>query len=93
MLTLATIGVLSSLATEIVTWLNKKFAGTVFQGDGAFALSGVIAVIASAIEVATTGGFTAWTFSGMYVYAGSVWATSQVFYAVIMRQLNLTVQN
>lgn len=52
---IAILGILSSIATELITLLNKKLTGTVFQGNAALLLSIVFAFLAGLYRVMTSG--------------------------------------
>lgn len=84
------LGVLASIATEVVTWLNAKLSGTALKGDAALLLSAVIALVIAAITVFSGNVFT---WSGIGVEFGQVWATSQVFFLVVVQSLHLDVNS
>ena len=45
------LGIASSLASEIISWLNKKLFGTVFQGQAALLVSVLAALFAGMLKV------------------------------------------
>ena len=84
------LGVLASLATEVITYIDAKLSNTVLKGDGALLLSAVIALVIAAIKVFSTNAVT-WT--GLGAEFGQVWAMSQVFFLVVVQTLHLDVSS
>lgn len=90
MLTTVLLGIGASIFTEIVTFLNKKFNRTVFNGNGAFILAALIALIFALVKqyVVPT---VAWeTFVSQFTM---IWASSQVFFIAILQAFNLDVKS
>jgi hypothetical protein len=81
------LGVAASIATEVVTWLNARLNGTVLKGDGAFILAAIVALVASVGKLVLSGG----NLSDLPTDFATVWATSQVFFMVVMQALNLDI--
>ena len=89
MLTLL-LGICSSLAAEVVTWINKKLTGTVLSGDGAFLLAFFLAFVGASIKEFTTGvQLTNWLVLGQTFMV--IFGVSQTWFWVIAKKLNLTV--
>lgn len=92
MLTTIGLGILASLASEAITWLNSKLSGTVLKGDGAFLLAAFIALIGA--------GFKVW-YSGiplnnlrlLWDSFAQVWVISQVFFIAVVQALNIDVKD
>jgi hypothetical protein len=92
MFSVLTLGVLSSVATELVTWINKKLSGTVLKGNGAFLLAGAVAIVGAAIKVFATGvPLNDW--GGITTAFAQVWTVSQVFFLVVVQTLGLDVSS
>ena len=89
------LGILSSTVAEIVTALNKKLAGTVLKGDGAFIIAFGVALPAAVLKEVLAPNFT---FSELLNYQhlladfSEVFAISQVYFLFIVQKLNLDVQ-
>lgn len=87
-----TVGVLSSIAAEIVVWFNKKLGGTPLAGKASFLLAAAIALVVSAFQVVMSGtplndwGTLATTFA-------QIWTVSQGFFVIIVETLGLDVRN
>lgn len=91
MLTTLTIGVLASVAAEIITWINKKLTGTLLQGDGAFLLAAGVALIGGAIKVYSTG-VPLTDLGALWASFTQVWAVSTVFFLGVVQVLGLDVK-
>lgn len=95
MLTTILLGIGSSIASEIVTWLNKKLQGTVLKGDGAFILTFAIALAGALIKQMTTPGFE---LSDIKDYAalsqtfGEIFTVSQVYFVFVAKKLGIEVK-
>ena len=88
MLTLALLGVASTVATEVVTWLNKILSGTVLKGLGAFILSLVVSVAIASGQVILAGpGVMTW--AQFIADLAQIWAVSQVVFVLVIQKLNL----
>ena len=82
------LGVLSSIATEVVTWLDAKLSNTVLRGDGALLLSAVVALVIASVKVFSANAFS---WNGLGSNFAQVWATSQVFFVAVVQALKLDV--
>jgi hypothetical protein len=85
-----TLGVISSIAAEVVTWINKKVNGTVLQGDGAFFVAAAMSLVAATYHVWAMGAITDW--HSLWMSFTQIWAVSQVFFLVIVQKIGLDVQ-
>lgn len=84
------LGVLASVATEVVTWVDAKLSGTVLKGDGALILSAVVALVLAGIKVFSG---TSFSYSNLGAEFAQVWATAQVFFVAVVQSLNLDVNS
>lgn len=88
-------GIISSIAAEIVTALNKKLQGTVLQGDAAFLIAFGMALPAAVLKEILAPGFV---WSDLMNYAklmtdfSEVFTVSQVYFLLIVQKLNLDVK-
>lgn len=86
-------GIISSLATEVVTWLNKAFTGTVLQGDGAFVLSTVVAFIIAIFAAVTSPGFVlASNWQSLVSEFAVVFASAQIWFVLVYQKLGLDIK-
>lgn len=87
------LGILSSIGTDLINWLNRKFKGTVLEGNGAFILSLLVAVIASTVKLYYIDGTViSWDNKEAVVgQFGAIWATSQIYFQVISKTLGIQV--
>ncbi len=91
MLTTLSLGVLASIAAEIVVWLNKKLTSTVLKGKAAFLLATVVALVGAGFKVAYTGiPVTDWVSLGTAF--AKVWTVAQLFFVLIVETLKLDVK-
>jgi hypothetical protein len=95
MITSILLGILSSIASETVTFINKKLKGTVLAGTAAFLIAfGMSIVIAVAKQLYTSGfeisSLTHW--SSISATFGQVFTWSQVYFTLIVKKLTLDVQ-
>jgi hypothetical protein len=90
MLTMLTLGAFSSIASELVMWLNKKLSNTALSGDGAFILAAVVAIIIATAQVLSTGGSLT-NYRLLWGTFAQIWAVSQVVFLIVVQRLNLTV--
>ncbi len=85
------LGIGSSLASELVTWLNKKLSGSFLQGYGAWIISALIAFLFSFIKVvvttSSTGGFLA-SIGPNFI---QIFGMSQIYFNTIAKMFNLKV--
>lgn len=91
MITLSTVflGLVSTIATEVLTWVNKKLSGTVLVGKGAWLLSAIIAILIASVKVLHSGLPTNWqVFS---TECATIWALSQIYFTFVIQYLNLDV--
>jgi hypothetical protein len=91
MLTTISLGVLSSLVAEVITWINKKLSGTVLKGDGAFLLAAFVALIGGAFQV-WHAGIPLTNLDALWVSFVQIWAVSQVFFLGVVQMFGLDVQ-
>lgn len=94
MLPILLLGVASSLATELVTKINKHLQGTVLDGRGALLLSFVIALIGAAGKTFLTPGFDFHVLANYQTLAdtfSTIWTTSQIFFVFVVKTLKLNV--
>lgn len=85
MITLSTfvLGFVSSLVTELLTWLNKKLSGTVLSGDAAWILSALVAIGIATFKILHSGAPTSWaTFS---TQCATIWSLSQVYFMAVVQ--------
>lgn len=82
------LGIATSIVTEVVTWLNAKFNGTLLQGKAAFIVTLVVSLIGGAFKV----GFSHITdWSSLLTAFSQVFAVSQVYFALVAKTLGLEV--
>lgn len=90
------LGILSSVATEVVTAINARLQNTVLKDDGAFLLAFGMAVPAAIIKEIVAPGFV-WhdltNFHHLYASFGEVFAVSQVYFVFVAQKLNLDVKS
>ena len=91
MLTVVSVGVLSSIAAELVIKLNQLFTGTVLQGKGAFILAMLTALVGAVVKVFYFDSF-AFSWGALGVAFTQVWTVAQVFFVLIVETLGLDVQ-
>lgn len=88
-------GIISSIAAEIVTALNKKLQGTVLQGDAAFLIAFGMALPAALLKEILAPGF-AWSdltnYAKLATDFSEVFTVSQVYFLLIVQKLNLDVK-
>jgi len=94
MLTIS-LGVLSSVATELIVWLNQKLQGTVLQGKASFLLATVVSVVIACVKVFYVDGvpFAIGNYTTMAPIFAQVFAASQIFFVLVVKNLNLDVQS
>jgi hypothetical protein len=91
------IGILSSTAAEMVTAFNKKLQGTVLQGDAAFIIALLTALIGGTIKVFWIDGVPLpslhdmKSFYAVWPQFAQVWTISQVYFLLVTQKLNLDV--
>lgn len=93
MLTLL-LGILSSVAAEVVTAINAKLENTVLKGDGAFLLAFGMALPAAILKEIMMPGFDfhmLLNYQQLGVNFSEVFAVSQVYFLLVMQKLNLDV--
>lgn len=92
------IGILSSVASEVVTALNNKLKGTVLQGDAAFLVAGVVSVFGAAFKVFYFDGVALPSMSDLSAWKAvapaftEVWTVSQLFFTLVTSKLSLDVK-
>lgn len=95
MMLIILLGIVTSMAAEVVTAINKKLSGTVLKGDGAFLVAFAMAFIGAFIKEITMPGFTFATLGNWTTLTqtfGEVFTVSQLFFMVIVKKLELDVQ-
>ncbi len=92
MWTTIALGVASSIAAEVIVWLNKKFNGTVLQGLGAFVLATFIAFVGAMVKIAFQTNVTSIDWATLASYFSQVFTVSQVWFYVIVQKLGLDVK-
>lgn len=88
------LGILSSIATEIITWLNKSLSGTVLQGDGAFIVATIVSFAIATITVVSVPGFhlsTNW--QGLVGFFSVVFTSAQIWFVLVAKKLGLDVSH
>lgn len=97
MITAIILGIVSSTVAEIVTALNKKLTGTVLQGEAAFLIALLFALVGGAVKVFYIDGNPLPT---TYDYASlkmlwpafaQVWTVAQIYFLYVTKKLNLDV--
>lgn len=91
MFTILTIGVLSSIAAEIVVKINKSLSGSVLHGKASFLLAAVVALVGAAFKV----GFSGVSLTDYHALAtafAQVWTVAQGFFVLVVENLKLDVQ-
>lgn len=95
MLTTALLGLASSVATEVVKWLNKKLVRTPLQGDAALLLSVVLALLAGLVRVALVDvpfGHV-WSVESFLALSATAFGVSQLYFRTIAKWLDLKVSS
>ncbi len=90
LLAIAILGILASIATEAITWLNAKLSGTVLKGKAAFILAIFVSLAAAFMKEVVSAG--APNLSHLGIYFSQVFAASQVFFVLIVEWLGLDVK-
>lgn len=88
------LGILSSVAAEAVTALNKRLTGTVLQGNAAFLIALGISLIGAFIKIAMTPGFTfasLLNYQMLYLNLTQIFAIAQVYFFLVTKKLGLDV--
>jgi len=87
------LGIGSSVAAELVTFLNKKLTGTVLQGNGAFVVAFLAAVLGAGVKVAYNGGYSLSGVAGLSNAFAQVFAVSQIYFYLVAKTFNLKVSD
>lgn len=90
MLTTLSIGVLSSIVAELITWINKKLSGTVLNGKGAFILAFIVAVVGAIVKIFFIDHAASW--SNFWEEVPKIWTIAQLFFVAIVEGLKLDVK-
>lgn len=91
MLETVVFGVLLSVASEVITWINKVTTGTLLQGKGSMLLALVVTFVGAAVKVVwVDGGDFSW--DGIGVLFAQYWVVAQVFFVYVVDWLKLDVQ-
>lgn len=83
------LGIATSIAAELVTWLNKKLDGTVLKGDAAFFIAAVVAFIAAAVKLFLVPNVS---FQDFLTGFAQIWAVSQGFFLIVIQLFGLDVK-
>lgn len=91
MITILT-GILLTHVSEAVTWLNKKFTGTVLEGLGAFTVALVISFAAATFEVVRNDGFQVSNWDELLVTFSTIFSASQIWFMYVVKKFHLDVE-
>ena len=91
LLVIALLGIASSFATEVVTWLTLKLNGTFLQGKAALLVAIVLAFVGGAIKSYYSGIAISWATLG--TSWAQVFAAATVYFNTLAQWLNLNVTN
>lgn len=83
---IAILGILASVATELITYINSKLNGTVLTGKGAFLLAIVLSLVGGIVKVWIAGD---WSWGSISTDFAQVFAVSQVFFVFILQWLGI----
>lgn len=98
MITITLLGIATSIVAELVTWLNKKFTGTVLQGNGAFIIALIVGVFGGLIKVFYIDGQpfpTTLNYSSLQNFFpafAQVWTVANIYFVLIAKNLKLEVK-
>ena len=92
MLTVLTVGVLASVAAEIVVWLNKQLTNSVLRGKASFLLALVASLVGAGVKVLFFDHASVTDLATLGVAFSQVWTVAQVFFVLIVQSLKLDVQ-
>lgn len=81
-------GIGASLVTEAMSFINKKLIDSPLDGGGALIISGAIAFLLAAVQVAVAGIPTPQTWADILAITTTVWLTSQAFFHVILKRID-----
>jgi hypothetical protein len=93
---IALLGIVSSVATEVITWLNKKWSGTVLQGEGAFIFSAVVSLVIAVFQVLSSSTLPAFSWASLAQFGtvfSQIWVVSQVVFLGVVQTLKLDVSS
>lgn len=93
MLTTLVLGAASSLAAELITWLNKKLSGTVLKGDAAWILAAAVSIIAACAKVFWLDGGIPADLPTFLTDLATIWAISQVFFLWVVQRFDIDVSS
>lgn len=88
------LGILSSVATDVVAALNLKLKGTVLEGDAAFLVAFGIAFPLALVKEMLAPAFHFADLTNLTILAqnfSEVFAVSQAYFYLIAKQLNLRI--
>jgi hypothetical protein len=92
------IGIITSTIAEVVTALNKRLTGTVLQGQAAFLIALVLALIGGAVKVFFIDGtplpttYDYASLKALFPAFAEVWTVAQVYFMFVTKTLSLDVQ-
>lgn len=98
MITTILLGIVTSLAADLVSWMNKKLEGTVLRGNAAFVISLIAAFVGGSVKVFWFDGQPLPSFADLSSWSAvsaafaQVWVVSQVYFTIVMKTLGVRVQ-
>lgn len=98
MITTILLGIVTSLAVDLVSWMNKKLEGTVLRGNAAFVISLVAGLVGGSVKVFWFDGQPLPSFADLTSWGAvtaafaQVWVVSQVYFIIVMKKLGVRVQ-
>jgi hypothetical protein len=92
MLETAILGILSSIATELVTYLNKKLTGTVLAGNAALLLA-VFFAFAAGVYRALLSGASIITLHDVVSFSVTAFGFSSLYFETIAKWFGLQVKS
>ena len=91
MFTNIVLGIVVSLASEAITYINKKLTSTLLAGKAAFIVAGGVAFIGGAFKVLLLPQIPANYIQAVTSNATQIFAVSQVWFVLIYQALGLDV--
>ena len=93
MLTTILIGIVTSVYTELVKYVDKKLVGTFFDGLGAFLFTLFIATIAALVKVLVIDQYPGaeGLLHQLWTTLAQVWFVAQLYFHAIAKTFNLRV--
>lgn len=84
---LVLLGLISSVLTSLVKWINDKLSNTALQGDGALLVSVIMALTGSVAFHLYMGTLVLYPPQLLIITFGTVFATADLYYRVIVEKL------